>query len=176
MFVGITEAVEAAAEWPAIAPFPHTLAAASDSDGGKQAAITFQRIIVWPDGHKEIEGQTPKQLTHERMHQPQVGENSSNEGDERAKSLISLALTVRKGTILRTVGDVIERPRFDRIADRRAIKRGVKRGRLSIEITGTGFEFWAKDAKIRASFFISDSTKILETSRGCYSVFSRIGN
>jgi hypothetical protein len=50
-------------------------------------------------------------------------------------------------------------PRFDRIADRRAIKRGVKRGRLSIEITGTGFEFWAKDAKIRASFFISDSTK-----------------
>jgi len=63
---------------------PHTLAAASDSDGGKQAAITFQRIIVWPDGHREIEGVTPKQITHERMpHQPQVGENSSNEGDER---------------------------------------------------------------------------------------------
>src|SRR5262249_41236213 len=62
---------------------PHTLAATSESDGGKQAAITFQRIIVWPDGHREIEGVTPKQITHERMpHQPQVGENSSNEGDE----------------------------------------------------------------------------------------------
>jgi hypothetical protein len=34
----------------------------SASDGGSGAAITFQRIIVWPDGHKEIEGVTPKQL------------------------------------------------------------------------------------------------------------------
>jgi hypothetical protein len=34
----------------------------SRPDGGKQAGITFQRIIVWPDGHKEIEGVTPKQL------------------------------------------------------------------------------------------------------------------
>jgi hypothetical protein len=40
---------------------PSTLAV-SDSDGGKQALVTFQRIIVWPDGHKEIEGVTPKQL------------------------------------------------------------------------------------------------------------------
>jgi hypothetical protein len=62
---------------------PSTLAV-SDSDGGKQAKITFERVIVWPDGHREIEGVTPKQITHERMpHQPQVGENSSNEGDER---------------------------------------------------------------------------------------------
>jgi hypothetical protein len=42
---------------------PHTLAAASESDGGKQAKITFERVIVWPDGHREIEGVTPKQLT-----------------------------------------------------------------------------------------------------------------
>jgi hypothetical protein len=34
----------------------------SDPDGGKPKGITFQRIIVWPDGHKEIEGVTPKQL------------------------------------------------------------------------------------------------------------------
>ena len=64
---------------------PSTLAM-SDSDGGKQAPITFQRIIVWPDGHKEVEGVTPKQLPkpqQERMaHQPQVGENASNEHDK----------------------------------------------------------------------------------------------
>jgi hypothetical protein len=24
--------------------------------------VTFQREIVWPDGHREIEGVTPKQL------------------------------------------------------------------------------------------------------------------
>src|SRR5262249_13062707 len=63
---------------------PHTLAAASESDGGKQAKITFERVIVWPDGHREIEGVTPKQLPKPDIaHQPQVGENGSNEGDER---------------------------------------------------------------------------------------------
>jgi len=61
---------------------PTTLSA-PDSNGGKSAAITFQRIIVWPDGHKEIEGVTPKQITHERMpHQPGVGENASNEDEQ----------------------------------------------------------------------------------------------
>jgi hypothetical protein len=39
---------------------PTTLQA-SDSDGGP-AKITFERIIVMPDGHKYIEGATPKQL------------------------------------------------------------------------------------------------------------------
>jgi hypothetical protein len=39
---------------------PSTLQA-SDSDGGPQV-VTFQRVIVWPDGHREIEGKTPKQL------------------------------------------------------------------------------------------------------------------
>jgi hypothetical protein len=40
---------------------PSTLAA-SDSTGGKTGGITFERIIVWPDGHREIEGVTPKSL------------------------------------------------------------------------------------------------------------------
>ena len=38
-------------------------AAEVKTDGGKTGAITFQRIIVWPDGHREVEGVTPKQLT-----------------------------------------------------------------------------------------------------------------
>jgi hypothetical protein len=45
---------------PKYRQLPTTLQA-SDSDGGSNV-ITFQRIIVWPDGHKEIEGVTPKAL------------------------------------------------------------------------------------------------------------------
>lgn len=33
-----------------------------ESDGGLGVKITFQRIIVHPDGHREIEGVTPKRL------------------------------------------------------------------------------------------------------------------
>jgi hypothetical protein len=33
-----------------------------ESTGGKAQGITFKRVIVWPDGRKEIEGKTPKQL------------------------------------------------------------------------------------------------------------------
>src|SRR6516165_10983039 len=40
---------------------PTTLSA-SDSDGGVETQITFTRIIVHPDGHREIEGVTPKAL------------------------------------------------------------------------------------------------------------------
>jgi len=40
---------------------PTTLSA-SDSDGGAETQITFTRIIVHPDGHREIEGVTPKSL------------------------------------------------------------------------------------------------------------------
>jgi len=40
---------------------PTTLSA-SDSDGGAETQITFTRIIVHPDGHREIEGVTPKAL------------------------------------------------------------------------------------------------------------------
>jgi hypothetical protein len=40
---------------------PSTLAA-SESDGGLGVKMVFERHIVWPDGHREIEGVTPKQL------------------------------------------------------------------------------------------------------------------
>jgi hypothetical protein len=35
---------------------------ASESDGGLGVKMVFERHIVWPDGHREIEGVTPKQL------------------------------------------------------------------------------------------------------------------
>jgi hypothetical protein len=41
---------------------PHTLTAASESDGGTNVGIVFQRVIVHPGGHREVVGQTPKQL------------------------------------------------------------------------------------------------------------------
>jgi hypothetical protein len=40
---------------------PHQLAADAESDGGAGAQITFTRIIVHADGHREIE-RTPKAL------------------------------------------------------------------------------------------------------------------
>ena len=40
---------------------PTTLSA-PESDGGVGTQITFTRIIVHPDGHREIDGVTPKQL------------------------------------------------------------------------------------------------------------------
>jgi len=53
---------------------PHTLAAASDSTGGKTGGITFERVIVWPDGHREIEGVTPKQITNQAKTEESEGE------------------------------------------------------------------------------------------------------
>jgi hypothetical protein len=38
------------------------LATEAESNGGVSAKITFTRVIVYPDGHREIEGVTPKQL------------------------------------------------------------------------------------------------------------------
>jgi hypothetical protein len=40
---------------------PTTLAA-DKSTGGAGVKMTFQRVIVYPNGHREIEGVTPKQL------------------------------------------------------------------------------------------------------------------
>ena len=40
---------------------PTTLAA-SESDGGLGNKITFERVIVYPNDHREIEGVTPKAL------------------------------------------------------------------------------------------------------------------
>jgi hypothetical protein len=39
---------------------PTTLAA-SESDGGRGTKITFERVIVYPDGRRHIQGVTPKQ-------------------------------------------------------------------------------------------------------------------
>src|SRR6516225_52772 len=41
---------------------PHTLAAASESDGGSGVKLVFERHIVWPDGRREVEGVSPKSL------------------------------------------------------------------------------------------------------------------
>jgi hypothetical protein len=46
---------------------PSTLAA-SESDGGPGIKMVFERHIVWPDGHREIEGVTPKQLPAPSSH------------------------------------------------------------------------------------------------------------
>jgi hypothetical protein len=46
---------------------PTTLQA-SDSDGGADLKLTFTRVIVYPNGHKEIEGVTPKQLAPPASH------------------------------------------------------------------------------------------------------------
>ncbi len=45
---------------------PSTIAAA-DSDGGP-ATITFERVIVMPDGHRHIEGKTPLQIAAPASH------------------------------------------------------------------------------------------------------------
>jgi len=64
---------------------PSTLAMPESNDG-QVKGISFERIIVWPDGHREIEGVTPKQLPAPQQtsiaHQPQVGENGSNEDEQ----------------------------------------------------------------------------------------------
>ena len=38
---------------------PHTLAA-DESSGGASVKMTFERIIVWPDGRREVESVPPK--------------------------------------------------------------------------------------------------------------------
>jgi hypothetical protein len=46
---------------------PHQLAASADSHGGV-TEIRFTRVIVHPNGHKEIEGVTPKQIPPPTSH------------------------------------------------------------------------------------------------------------
>jgi hypothetical protein len=41
---------------------PSVLAADAESSGGVGVQMTFQRVIVWPDGRREVEGVTPKSL------------------------------------------------------------------------------------------------------------------
>ena len=63
---------------------PTTLAA-DESNGGLGVKMVFERHIVFPDGRREVEGVTPKQLPaprHDDIAQlPVVGENSSSEPD-----------------------------------------------------------------------------------------------
>ena len=61
---------------------PSTLAMPETSGGAP--TVSFERIIVWPDGHREVEGVTPKQLPSPGIAQlPGVGEKP-NSGDEQA--------------------------------------------------------------------------------------------
>jgi hypothetical protein len=46
---------------------PTTLQA-SESDGGVTTKLTFTRVIVYPDGRREVEGKTPKQIEHKSSH------------------------------------------------------------------------------------------------------------
>jgi len=56
-----------------------------ESDGGGAGKINFERIIVYPDGHREVEGVTPKQLPKPQQNSmpplPEVGEKASIESD-----------------------------------------------------------------------------------------------
>jgi hypothetical protein len=56
---------------------------APDPDGGMGMKVTFQREIVWPDGHREIEDVTPKQLpapTSNALPRPTNPTDDTNEG------------------------------------------------------------------------------------------------
>jgi hypothetical protein len=65
---------------------PTTLAA-SESDGGLGVKMVFERHIVWPDGHREIEGVTPKQLPAPASHVlPGSNRRVSNSDDSDDKS------------------------------------------------------------------------------------------
>ena len=65
---------------------PTTLAA-DDSGGGLSTKITFERVIVFSDGHREIEGVTPKQLPAPASHVlPGSDRRVSNSDDSDDKS------------------------------------------------------------------------------------------
>jgi len=61
---------------------PTTLAA-STPDGGS-AGMVFERVIVWPDGRREVEGTTPKALpapdTSHELPRPTDPTDDTNEG------------------------------------------------------------------------------------------------
>ena len=40
----------------------------SGQTNGRQAKIVFERVVVWPDGRREVEGVTPKQLPPPASH------------------------------------------------------------------------------------------------------------
>jgi hypothetical protein len=65
--VGVPASSKRSVTWFEFAPMPSTLAA-DESSGGLSAKLTFERVIVWPDGYREIEGVTPKQIAPPASH------------------------------------------------------------------------------------------------------------
>jgi hypothetical protein len=59
---------------------PTTLRA-SESDGGLATKLTFERVIVWPSGHREIEGVTPKSLPAPSHALPNSGDSNTDPRD-----------------------------------------------------------------------------------------------
>jgi hypothetical protein len=63
---------------------PTTLSA-DESSGGASVKMTFERVIVWPDGHREIEGVTPKSLpAPDASHAPPRPTDPTDDTNERA--------------------------------------------------------------------------------------------
>jgi hypothetical protein len=56
-----------------------TLAADAESNGGLGVKMVFERHIVYPNGHREIEGVTPKQLPAPDDSHTLPNSNSSDE-------------------------------------------------------------------------------------------------
>jgi hypothetical protein len=57
---------------------PSTLAM-PESNGGVREKVTFERVIVWPDGHREIDQQvTPKQLPAPTVRKTDIDDTSSS--------------------------------------------------------------------------------------------------
>jgi hypothetical protein len=56
----------------------------SESDGGIGVKMTFERVLVWPDGHREVEGVTPKSLpapdASDALPRPTDPTDDTNEG------------------------------------------------------------------------------------------------
>jgi hypothetical protein len=65
---------------------PSTLRA-SDSNGGADLKMTFTRVIVMPDGHRHVEGQTPVQIAPPASHVlPSVADEVRIQNDKEDKS------------------------------------------------------------------------------------------
>jgi hypothetical protein len=65
---------------------PTTLAA-SESDGGLGVKMVFERHIVYPNGHREIEGVTPKQLPAPASHVlPGSSRHKSDDSDDDSET------------------------------------------------------------------------------------------
>jgi hypothetical protein len=64
---------------------PHTLSA-DESNGGLGVKVSFERIIVFPDGRREVEGVTPKALPAPDASHALPGSDRTNSDDSDDKS------------------------------------------------------------------------------------------